>query len=212
MAYPTQTKALAAASETGLYDLGHNSKVLLVRGGFKANEPELVEYMKLVEPTPNPMNPHTFVRRRQITFGATYDFGQKTQSDQRPVSQWPEAVQMALHKTKEMARRLGFSPDMYNVVHVNYYPDGRAGIAAHADDEKQMVPGAPIFSFSLSPLPRRFRISHKNNSVADVMLNGGDILVMMGDMQKHFKHSVPPTTAKKYETSYRLNLTVRAFK
>jgi alkylated DNA repair dioxygenase AlkB len=50
------------------------------------------------------------------------------------------------------------------------------------------------------------------SAVADITLANGDLIVMGGSMQSHFKHSVPPVRKKdKFEPKNRINVTVRAF-
>ena len=45
-----------------------------------------------------------------------------------------------------------------------------------------------------------------------VKLNHGDLLVMQGEMQMYYLHSVPTNSKKEFENARRINLTVRAFK
>ena len=116
-------------------------------------------------------------------------------------------------------------------VHCNWYADGTAGVQAHQDDEKQLIKGAPIFSYTFlrnadsltaaKPMPREFRIYNakpagngkriRGGKVGSIWLGQGDLLIMAGDMQTYFFHEVPKTNHKMYSKTQRINMTVRAF-
>ena len=158
------------------------------------------------------------VLRKQATFGAGYSFsGQKNTIFNIPESQFPLAVQMAL---RDARARLEASGDQarLNGVHVNWYPNGKAGVLPHADDEPVLVPRAPIFSYTLlesdAAAPRGFQmyLADGKTTVCDIPLFNGDLLIMGGEMQQHFKHGVNKTAAAAYAQHRRINITVRAFR
>lgn len=180
-----------------------------------------------------------FLKRKQATFGAAYDFGQENkcfldESD----GEWPQAVRACLAKTKQLLSsqeeaedgvrnpaqfEAGSLSELYNGVHVNLYPSGDAGVQPHMDSEKDMVQGLPIFSYTLlsgDPQPRPFSIyarpdrrGEKPRKLYDVALRHGDLLVMQGEMQKCYLHGVEPARpASAFKGARRLNLTVRAFR
>lgn len=96
----------------------------------------------------------------------------------------------------------------YTGVFVNWYRNGDDYISYHSDNEKDLVQGAPIFSLSFGET-RNFKIKNiKNDKVIDYELKDGMLLIMGGDMQKEFKHSVPKSKKK---MGRRLNLTFRSF-
>lgn len=96
--------------------------------------------------------------------------------------------------------------ESYNCCLLNLYHSGEEGMAWHADDEKELVPGAAIGSLSLGPA-RRFVLRHKGDkSKAEVLLENGSLLVMRGATQQHWEHSLP---AMKRVTAPRINLTFR---
>lgn len=171
--------------------------------------------------TPNPRRPTTFLKRLQCTFVppgvSEYKFGQCSQTFRSEVVTWPLLIQEALRLAKQHATIYGVDPDLYNGVHLNLYKDGSVGVQPHADDEASMVEDAPIFSFTLlsnASLPRLFSVYTRNNEkLHDIALPHGSMLVMHGEMQKHFKHGIeaskPPS---KYKHLARINLTVRAFR
>lgn len=98
----------------------------------------------------------------------------------------------------------------YNGALVNWYMNGEDNIGPHSDDERDLVDGAPIYSFSFGA-ERVFRFHPKKGGkkVLDIPLTDGLLIAMAGDCQKEFKHSIPKT---KTCTEPRVNVTVRAFK
>jgi alkylated DNA repair dioxygenase AlkB len=79
----------------------------------------------------------------------------------------------------------------------------------HADAEPEMGPGPDdrwIGSLSLGAA-RRFVLKHRETKERVVLeLGGGDLLVMRGTTQTHWRHAVPKT---KRPVAPRLNLTFR---
>ena len=162
------------------------------------------------------------VPRKQCTFGPIQYKSYQLWSDE---SQWPALVHRVRDATQIFAAMLGVpNPQEYTGVHANFYPDGDASVQKHSDDEPQLVEGAPIFSFTYladdSPcLAREFTIwkmpkgaDHVEGKgrLADVTLYSGDLLVMQGDMQKFFYHSIEKQKGK--PLAARLNFTVRKFR
>jgi alkylated DNA repair dioxygenase AlkB len=205
-----------------------DSSIVILRKALNITDEqtdELKEFMldeSKVPKTPNPMNPNTFVKRRQTTFGALYNFGQKVASQGGDMEQWPEAVRQSLEYARVFAESRGIAKELYNGVHVNYYPDGSAGVAPHFDSESDMLRGLPIVSVTLltgDKKPRPFSIYEKPSTkgarphkLADVQLGHDDVLIMMGRMQETFLHGVEPAKPPKdFKKAGRLNLTVRAF-
>ena len=136
---------------------------------------------------------------------------------------WPRLVHRVLEATRAFAAQLGIpDPNEYQGVHANFYPDGNSKVQKHADDELQLVPGAPIFSYTYvqnddPSLAREFTIWRApkgadhiegKGKLVEVTLYSGDLLVMMGDMQRFFHHSIEP---QERPVAPRLNLTVRKF-
>lgn len=97
----------------------------------------------------------------------------------------------------------------YNGMLVNFYMDGKDHIGPHADDEGDLVKGAPIYSFSFGAT-RTFRFHRKGGGkkVLDVELTDGTMVAMCGACQREFKHSIPRQVKV---TTPRINITVRAF-
>jgi alkylated DNA repair dioxygenase AlkB len=97
----------------------------------------------------------------------------------------------------------------FNSVLVNYYRDGRDSMGEHADNEPELGPDPEnilIASVSLGSR-RRFLLRHvRSRAVHDWALGDGNLLVMGGTTQRHFKHRVPRTADA---VGPRMNLTFR---
>lgn len=229
--HPKALEQLTPDAPNGRYCLDSeatcDASVVLLRTTVDISA-ELTEELRLfmrdetkVPKTPNPMNRSTYLKRRQCTFGAKYNFGQKVESVPFDDSSACRVVTTTLAFAKEFATSRGIAAELYNGVHVNYYPDGSAGLAAHSDSEADMLKGLPIISVTLlagDPKPRPFSIYTKPKrgetlqKVADVNLGHGDVIVMMGSMQQYFLHGVEPAKPPKaFKNAERINLTVRAF-
>lgn len=93
---------------------------------------------------------------------------------------------------------------------VNWYQDGNHCIGAHSDDEKQLVEDSAIYSFSFSEDDRDFIITSKKGAYRRVIqMMNNTLIIMGGEMQKHYKHEVP---TRKKVTGRRINVTFRLFK
>ena len=184
---------------------------------------ELWNFSLAVAPTPNPLNHHLNLRRKQATFGARYRFGaQLSERVDAPRDAWPALVRACIADARARvhpARRDVEFAEPNVAAHVNWYPDGRAGMGRHRDAEPDLVPGAPIFSYTFmsdgvaSP-PRLFDLYRRDAArpFATAPLGHGDALVMAGTTQEGFEHAVRTTAAKAHAGVSRVNVTVRAFK
>ena len=108
---------------------------------------ELWAVSRDVPPTPNPLNRHTNIKRKQGTFGAAYAFGaQKRARLDGPngvlgsrfanEDDWPSLVRLCVEDARRrVAPGFGgadaFGP-LRAAAHVNWYPDGTAGMGRHA--------------------------------------------------------------------------------
>jgi len=104
------------------------------------------------------------------------------------------------------------SGEDYEDILVNWYENGKHYIGPHSDDEKSLVHGSAIYSFSFGA-SRRFVVTSKKNQpyyYEEVFpVRNNTLLIMKGDMQKHFKHSVP---IEEHGCPKRINVTIRLFK
>lgn len=118
-----------------------------------------------------------------------------------------------VEKCFEVARKL-YPDNIWNGALVNWYPNGSSYIGPHSDDEKDLVPGSPILSFSFGQV-RTFRIIKKkpasDGEISKIDLDTGhcSLIAMCGDMQKEYTHQITKTAKK---IGPRINVTIRCFK
>ena len=106
--------------------------------------------------------------------------------------------------TRALGDVVSFLGHTFNSCLANYYRDGSDSVAWHSDDEVGVSP--VIASVSLGA-PRRFILRNNNTrEKIEYSLGEGSLLVMGGDLQKHWQHRVPKTKKK---VGPRLNLTFR---
>ncbi|KAF3983562.1 MAG: alpha-ketoglutarate-dependent dioxygenase AlkB [Methylococcales symbiont of Hymedesmia sp. n. MRB-2018] len=94
----------------------------------------------------------------------------------------------------------------FNSVMANLYRNGSDSMGCHADDEKELGINPVIASLSLGE-QRLLKFRHQQRKqVIDVLLGHGDLLLMRGEIQHHWRHQIPKTKKLKSE---RINLTFR---
>ncbi|MBP8792873.1 MAG: alpha-ketoglutarate-dependent dioxygenase AlkB [Lutibacter sp.] len=94
----------------------------------------------------------------------------------------------------------------FNSCLLNLYHNGEEGMSWHSDDESELGNQPIIASLSLGAL-RKFSFKHKilKNKV-DLLLQPGSLIVMKGETQLHWLHTLPKS---KKVTTPRINLTFR---
>tara|TARA_B100000579_G_C22476277_1_gene685771 strand:- start:44 stop:664 length:621 start_codon:yes stop_codon:yes gene_type:complete len=101
-----------------------------------------------------------------------------------------------------------FSPVIFNSVLLNKYPDGKTGMGWHSDDEKELGTNPVIGSVSFGA-ERDFLFKHKKNKNINnlkIHLKNGSLLIMMGETQHYWLHSLP---VRRKIKDKRINLTFR---
>lgn len=94
----------------------------------------------------------------------------------------------------------------FNSVLANWYRNGMDKMGYHADNEKELGERPVIASLNLG-VTRKFVLKHNNtDEKVEVQLSGGSLLVMAGDTQTFYKHTVPQ---QKKVNDGRINLTFR---
>ncbi|MDI1433227.1 alpha-ketoglutarate-dependent dioxygenase AlkB family protein [Polyangium sorediatum] len=94
----------------------------------------------------------------------------------------------------------------FNSVLVNHYRDGDDSMGKHADDEPELGENPVIASLSLGAR-RKFVLEpkHKGGEKVTLELGEGNLLVMAGTTQHHYRHGVPKQAGREA----RMNLTFR---
>lgn len=109
----------------------------------------------------------------------------------------------ALTDLKHRLEGLGFS---FNSVLGNWYRDGADKMGWHSDNEKELGPQPVIASLSFGNV-RDFVFRHRHTGEKfSLPLKHGSLLIMAGDTQHYWQHSLP---ARKRVKSPRINLTFR---
>lgn len=99
----------------------------------------------------------------------------------------------------------------FNSALANAYRDGRDSMGWHSDDEKELGPAPLIASVSLGA-ERRFLVRPRSRAAGTrvashgITLGHASLLLMRGDSQRRFQHSLPRT---RRPIGLRINLTYR---
>lgn len=96
-----------------------------------------------------------------------------------------------------------------NSVLTGLYPDGQAAVSWHDDNDFPSLPDTPIASLSFGS-KRRFKIRRKadNEVVAQYDVSHGSLIIMGGELQRHYEHAIQKTSRK---VGPRINLSFRTF-
>jgi alkylated DNA repair dioxygenase AlkB len=114
---------------------------------------------------------------------------------------WPRALGVVRKAVNAAAG------EEFNSVLANLYRDGNDTMGWHSDDEPELGMQPIIASLSLGAT-RRFVLKSRGpgGERLELELPRGSLLVMRGDTQRNYKHSLPRT---KKSTGERMNLTFR---
>ncbi|WP_395771427.1 alpha-ketoglutarate-dependent dioxygenase AlkB family protein [Arenimonas sp.] len=113
---------------------------------------------------------------------------------------WTAAVQALKSAVEAM------TGNAFNSVLLNYYRDGRDAMGWHSDDEPELGPQPVIASVSIGGV-RRFLLRPRSGGASSgIALAHGSLLLMRGDTQKNYQHSLPRTSKP---VDGRINLTFR---
>ena len=152
--------------------------------------------------------------RMQLCYGQSYNYSGTTS---HAIEEIPELIQRAMNAVnKHYMKSTKTSQPIYSMCLVNYYRNGNDYIGPHSDDEKQLVPGTPIYSISLG-VTRQFKLKAKDflikqgKFVDELIIKPemSDLLIMGGTCQMTHVHSI---LKEKSINDMRINLTFRAFK
>lgn len=119
----------------------------------------------------------------------------------------PEPWLPALQRLRE--RLTEQTGHVFNTALANLYRDGQDTVGWHSDDEPELGDRPIIASISLGA-ERDFQLRHRSRKdlgTHTIPLPHGSLLLMSGETQRHWQHSVP---RRKRIESPRINLTFRA--
>ncbi|GBF39076.1 alpha-ketoglutarate-dependent dioxygenase AlkB family protein [Leptospira johnsonii] len=123
---------------------------------------------------------------------------------------YSNTTKKALSWTKELSELRDLAEKItgtkFNSCLLNLYNNGEEGMAWHSDDEKALGKNSTIASLSLGA-ERKFYFKHKSTKEQiSLILEHGSLLVMKGETQERWLHSLPKTKSVKHP---RINLTFR---
>ena len=140
------------------------------------------------------------VTKRKMAWYGDKAFEYKYSNISRTAQVWTEEL-LALKAIVE-----SHTAESYNSCLLNLYHDGTEGMGWHSDDEKDLKKNGAIASLSLGA-DRKFGFKHKSDKqTLYVLLEHGSLLLMKGEVQSHWLHSLPKTSRV---LKPRINLTFR---
>ncbi len=147
----------------------------------------------------------THVTTRQIVWMGEEDTSYHYSGHSRQSVPWSDAVFHVKHNVEQALLAIGIEAD-FNSCLLNYYPSGADGMGYHADDEKELGYQPIIASLSLGAT-RKFVLKHKKTQdKVELHLESGQLIVMHGDTQTCWKHTITKT---KTTADGRISLTFR---
>lgn len=172
-----------------LNDPGHYLKLLLDTVPWKNDEIRIMGTIKQA--------------RRMVAWYGDSAFSYTYSGVERTAFPWSEDLMQLKEAVEDKLE------ETFNACLLNLYHDGSEGMGWHSDNEDTLVAGGAIASVSLGA-ERRFSLKHKRTKeTISVKLEHGSLLVMKGETQANWLHSLPVSTVIHQP---RVNLTFRKMK
>ena len=147
----------------------------------------------------------TYVTTRQIVWMGDEDISYHYSGHKRKSIPWSESVFHVKQYVEKQLANIGIVAN-FNSCLLNYYPSGSDGMGYHADDEKELGYQPIIAALSLGAT-RKFVFKHKKTQdKVELYLESGQLIVMHGDTQTYWKHTITKT---KSVAEGRISLTFR---
>ena len=147
----------------------------------------------------------THVTTRQIVWMGDTDADYQYSGHVRQTVPWSGIVFHVKQYVEQSLAKIGVIAH-FNTCLLNYYPTGSDGMGYHADDEKELGAQPIIASLSLGAT-RKFVFKHKKTQdKVELYLESGQLVVMHGDTQTFWKHTITKT---KKVSEGRISLTFR---
>ena len=147
----------------------------------------------------------THVTTRQIVWMGDSYIDYQYSGHTRQTIPWTDTVFHVKQHVEQQLLILGIDVN-FNSCLLNYYPSGEDGMGYHADDERELGEQPVIASLSLGAT-RKFVFKHKKTQdKVELYLESGQLIVMHGETQNFWKHSITKT---KKVTTGRISLTFR---
>ena len=135
----------------------------------------------------------THLTTRQIVWMGDSDIDYQYSGHVRQTIPWTNTILSIKQHIEQRLSDIGIEADFHSCL-LNYSPSGHDGMGYHADDEPELGAQPLIASLSLGAT-RKFVFKHKKtqDKVA-LYLESGQLIVMRGDTQTFWKHSITKTT------------------
>ena len=147
----------------------------------------------------------THVTTRQIVWMGGNNSSYHYSGHARQSIPWSETVFHVKQYVEQQLANIGIVAN-FNSCLLNYYPSGSDGMGYHADDEKELGYQPIIAALSLGAT-RKFVFKHKKTQdKVELYLESGQLIVMHGDTQAYWKHTITKT---KSVADGRISLTFR---
>ena len=147
----------------------------------------------------------THITTRQIVWMGESNTTYHYSGQSRYATPWTDSVFHVKQYIEQQLSSIGIDTT-FNSCLLNYYPSGTDGMGYHADDEKELGAQPIIASLSLGAT-RKFVLKHKKTQdKVELHLESGQLVVMHGDTQKFWKHTITKT---KTVAAGRISLTFR---
>ncbi len=150
----------------------------------------------------------THITRRQIVWMGDAGISYRYSGHARQAVPWSNTVMDVKQLVEQHLLKNGINA-RFNSCLLNYYPSGNEGMGYHADDEAELGDQPLIAALSLGatrkmlfrpkvtakPKPKPKSSAHtKTSDKVDLYLESGQLIVMAGVTQQHWKHSIAKTT------------------
>ncbi len=147
----------------------------------------------------------THITTRKIVWMGDTDTDYQYSGNVRQTIPWSDIVFHVKQRIEQALVEIGVTAN-FNTCLLNHYPSGADGMGYHADDEKELGHQPVIASLSLGAT-RKFVFKHKKTQdKVELYLESGQLVVMHGDTQTFWKHTI--TKTKTVDTG-RISLTFR---
>ena len=134
----------------------------------------------------------THVTTRQIVWMGDEDISYHYSGHKRESIPWSESMFHVKQYVEKQLANIGIVAD-FNSCLLNYYPSGSDSMGYHADDERELGYQPVIAALSLGAT-RKFVFKHKKTQdKVELYLESGQLIVMHGDTQTFWKHTVTKT-------------------
>ncbi|MDN6275397.1 alpha-ketoglutarate-dependent dioxygenase AlkB, partial [Psychrobacter sp.] len=147
----------------------------------------------------------THITTRQIVWMADDHISYQYSGHNHQSIPWSDAVFHVKQAVEQELANIGINAH-FNACLLNYYPSGADSMGYHADDEEELGDQPIVASLSLGAT-RKFVLKHqKTQDKVELYLGSGQLIVMHGDTQRFWKHTITKT---KTVFTGRISLTFR---